>query len=252
MREHHERLIDSSPEATMEATLRLPVAPDWIVRLLFLLRGLGAGQQSILEFGSTDGFVLLEQTPTSLVFGAAGRWQGGQRSATNCDEWLGWSAPGIKIVADFRALPTGHGRTRLTTETRVWPLDRASAFVFRLYWLVVGPFSALIRRRWLRAIARSAVAGGARAPTGLQDVQAFGQVETRGNLARLFVEGTISTSDDRPVDIDLSLRKIANLPDPGPGQKAVSASARGTVILDGVDLTGGQPSTSGEITRSTN
>jgi hypothetical protein len=28
--------------------------------------------------------------------------------------------------------------------------------VFRAYWLVVGPFSALIRRRWLRAIARSA------------------------------------------------------------------------------------------------
>jgi hypothetical protein len=27
---------------------------------------------------------------------------------------------------------------------------------FRRYWLVVGPFSALIRRRWLAAIARRA------------------------------------------------------------------------------------------------
>jgi hypothetical protein len=26
--------------------------------------------------------------------------------------------------------------------------------LFRLYWLAIGPFSALIRRRWLKAIAR--------------------------------------------------------------------------------------------------
>jgi hypothetical protein len=155
MREHHERLIERAPEATMEATLRLPVAPDWIVRSLFLLRGLGAGRQSILEFASTGGFLLLERTPTSLVFGVAGRRQGGLRLATTREEWLAWPAPGFKIVGDFRALPAGPGRTRLTTETRVWPLDRASASVFRLYWLIVGPFSALIRRRWLRAVEHS-------------------------------------------------------------------------------------------------
>jgi hypothetical protein len=28
--------------------------------------------------------------------------------------------------------------------------------LFRAYWLVVGPFSALIRRRWLKAIAHAA------------------------------------------------------------------------------------------------
>jgi hypothetical protein len=84
----------------------------------------------------------------------------------------------------------------------------------------------------------------------LETVQATGQVEIRGNLARLFVEGDIPTSDAREVTIDLCLRKTGNLPDPAPGEKEVSAKARGQVILDGVDLTGGRSSTSARITRS--
>jgi hypothetical protein len=83
----------------------------------------------------------------------------------------------------------------------------------------------------------------------LQIVQGTGQVDISGNLSKLFVEGTLSSSSG-DVDIDLTLKKTGNLPDPGPGQKAVSATARGEVVLDGEDLTGGQPSTSAQITRS--
>jgi hypothetical protein len=86
--------------------------------------------------------------------------------------------------------------------------------------------------------------------TTLQIVPGVGQVEISGNQAHLRVQGTISTSDERPVQIDLTLRKSRNLPDPGPGEKLWSATARGTVILDGTDLTGGQPSTTAQIRRS--
>jgi hypothetical protein len=34
----------------------------------------------------------------------------------------------------------------------VHALDERARRLFRLYWLVVGPFSKLIRRRWLKAI----------------------------------------------------------------------------------------------------
>jgi hypothetical protein len=57
-------------------------------------------------------------------------------------------------VFDLRAVE-GPGGTSVTTETRVLAPDAGSRRAFRLYWLVVGPFSALIRRRWLRAIARA-------------------------------------------------------------------------------------------------
>ena len=44
----------------------------------------------------------------------------------------------------------------LSTETRVLLTDERSRKAFRRYWLVIRPFSGLIRRAWLRAIARRA------------------------------------------------------------------------------------------------
>ena len=41
------------------------------------------------------------------------------------------------------------------TETRVAAMDARSRRAFRAYWLAVGPFSALIRRRWLAAAERA-------------------------------------------------------------------------------------------------
>jgi len=35
-------------------------------------------------------------------------------------------------------------------------MDARARRAFRLYWLAIGPFSALIRRRWLRAIQTAA------------------------------------------------------------------------------------------------
>jgi hypothetical protein len=51
---------------------------------------------------------------------------------------------------DLRALPEGKG-ARLETETRVFLTDAAARRRFDAYWIVVRPFSGLIRRRWLRA-----------------------------------------------------------------------------------------------------
>lgn len=147
----------------METALRLSVAPDWIVRALFRLRGYGAPSESVGEFASKNGFVVLERTPTTFVFGMAARLRGAPRLARDPADWRSWSPPGVKIVGDFRAEAAAGGRCRLITETRVLALDGFSRLFFRLYWLAVGPFSALIRRRWLRAIAAHV---GARTLTG--------------------------------------------------------------------------------------
>jgi hypothetical protein len=85
----------------------------------------------------------------------------------------------------------------------------------------------------------------------LQRFTGAGQLDISGNQTRLFVEGTLTLfADGRQVDVDLMLRKTGDLPDPGPGEKLVSATARGEVILDGEDLTGGLPSTTAQISRS--
>lgn len=65
----------------------------------------------------------------------------------------------VRVAADLRAIPAAGGCV-LATETRVQAVDDRSRRAFRLYWLVVGPFSSLIRRRWLRAV-EAAVKTGA-------------------------------------------------------------------------------------------
>ena len=55
----------------------------------------------------------------------------------------------LEVALASRAAPDRIVRTLL----RVHALTPRARRLFRLYWLVVGPFSALIRRRWLRAIA---------------------------------------------------------------------------------------------------
>ena len=156
VRERHERVVPLPPERALEVALGTPVAPDRIVRTLFRLRGIPARGATIGEFSSRGAFLELERTPTTCVFGIAARLRGAPRTAVDAAAWRTWRAPGVKVAADFRAEPVGDGTTRLSTETRVLALDRRSRIAFRLYWLVVGPFSALIRHRWLEAIARRA------------------------------------------------------------------------------------------------
>ncbi|MCI0688151.1 MAG: hypothetical protein L0Y54_13075 [Sporichthyaceae bacterium] len=152
VREYHERVVMLAPEQAIAAVLELPVCPDPLVRALFRLRGFRATHESIGEFSTHHGFLELARTPSTYVFGLAARWRGNPRRAADPQSWRSWQPPGLKIAADFCAEPLGGGRTRLSTETRVLALDPRSRREFRLYWLVVGPFSALIRRRWLRAI----------------------------------------------------------------------------------------------------
>jgi hypothetical protein len=60
-----------------------------------------------------------------------------------------------KAVWNFFISPAD-GSSRLSTETRVQTFGRAATVKFRLYWLVVEPFSGLIRKAMLREVKRIA------------------------------------------------------------------------------------------------
>jgi hypothetical protein len=141
------------PDRAVEAALAAPAVPDAIVRLLFRVRGLSA-VGSIEEAFTRMGFEVLERSPAEVVVGSSGtpwRPRGGTRSFSD-------AAPGtVRIAASFSAEPSAAG-CRLTTETRVAAADESARRAFRRYWRVVGPFSALIRRRWLAAVSRSVAA----------------------------------------------------------------------------------------------
>jgi len=132
VRERHQRFVAAPPERALELALAAPATPDWIVRTLFRLRRVPHGS-TVEELAAEIGLEERERSPTT---------------------WVAVGRKDPRIGIDFVARPEGNG-CLLTTETRVHATTARARRLFRLYWLVVGPFSALVRRRWLRAIARA-------------------------------------------------------------------------------------------------
>ncbi len=128
--EVHEIALEVPPEVALDRVLALSVTPDWLVRTLFRLRGLDGLDLPLERFAiEVLGLEMVERTSTTAV--AAGRLRR------------------QRVAILFEAVPRPPDGSRLVTETRVADVDLG----FRMYWFVVGPFSALIRRRWLRAVA---------------------------------------------------------------------------------------------------
>ena len=149
-RERHERAVAASPETAFAAALGVPVAPDRLVSTLFRLRGLPRGGtiETVLR---GIGFAELARTPTSLVLGVAGRPWSPRGGLTR---WDG-AGPGQVRMALALWTERAAGGSLLVTETRVAAVDASARRAFGRYWLAVGPFSALVRRRWLAAAERA-------------------------------------------------------------------------------------------------
>jgi hypothetical protein len=148
--ERHERWLPATPEEAVATFLACRAAPDLAVRMLFRLRGLRT-DATIADAFARMGFEELYRAPAEIVVGASGtpwRPRGAIRPFAACD------AGTVRIATDVRA-QADTGGCLLSTETRIEALDEAARRAFRRYWRVVGPFSAVIRRRWLSAVARS-------------------------------------------------------------------------------------------------
>jgi hypothetical protein len=129
---------------SIDDALAAPVAGDWLIRVLFRLRGLRA-TGSIGESFSRMRFEELARDDNEVVFGSAGTpW----RRGVGINSFAAAGPGTIRMVTNFRS-----DGGRLSTETRVAAVDDEARRAFRRYWRVVGPFSAVIRRRWLRCIA---------------------------------------------------------------------------------------------------
>jgi hypothetical protein len=154
VREYHEAEVAASPQEALRVLLATPAAPDQLVRKLFRLRRI-RGAEGTLEELFEHGFLVLERTPTLFLAGAIAGVRGehrGQPQPGDAGRWLSFAAPGaVKIALEFHAEELPGGRSLLATETRVLALDARARRAFKGYWLFVGPFSGLIRKRWLAA-----------------------------------------------------------------------------------------------------
>jgi hypothetical protein len=148
--EVHAVVVSAAPERALAAALAANCAPG-PARVLLHLRGLRF-TGSIEDLFARLGFEVLAREPCEVVVGGSGApWRPRGRIAA-----FERARPGtVRIAANFLAEPLVDGRTRLSTETRIAAADADARRAFRRYWLLVGPFSAVIRRLWLREIRRS-------------------------------------------------------------------------------------------------
>jgi len=118
----------------------------------------------ILDVATKTSFLVLADEPDSeIVLGtlvAAPRgWRPSGKPTPDGFKalFVTTNTPGFTPAAmNFRIEDAGPAACTLTTETRLYATDTSTRRHFAFYWRVIYPGSALIRRMWLRAIARRA------------------------------------------------------------------------------------------------
>ena len=117
-------------------------------------------QKPLLDVATQTTFVFLEdESPREVVLGTvvaappgARKWEGPKP-----DLFRKTLRPGVVLATmNFVVTPAGDGGSTIATETRVYGNSPAAVRRFGIYWRLIHPGSDIIRRMWLRAIARRA------------------------------------------------------------------------------------------------
>lgn len=134
----------------------------WLVRLLLTIRT-GRRQArnrmpgDLRQRLQATGFVMLAEAPDEeVVIGVAGRfWRpdGGRCGQLTAEDFPGFSRRGYaKAAWNFDLRPDSSKGTVLATETRIQCFGPAALWKFRLYWILVGPFSGFMRKAILKYV----------------------------------------------------------------------------------------------------
>ncbi|MBH5338395.1 hypothetical protein IHE55_27855 [Streptomyces pactum] len=171
-RTHQDRTVPAPPAAAARAVREVRPGDMYALRPLVFVRSVPARLTSrkkerflakedrVIQglYEGVGAFPLLDEPEGDLIVGFVGRpWKLRQEWLTlTPEQYREFDEPGhIKGLMAFSA--TGReGGTALHTETRVYGTDRAAVRRFRPYWLLIEPFSSLIRHDWLAAADRNA------------------------------------------------------------------------------------------------
>lgn len=168
--EKHRIHVDAPPARVFVAIKQVTAREILFFRTLTWIRRFGrAGPESILnapehlpllDVAVRGGFIALSETANrEVVVGTILTAPRGMQFERTPAAFRAMEQPGIaKAGMNFLIEPDGSGGCVVTTETRVVATDASTRRAFAVYWLVIYPGSALIRRMWLRAVKRRAEA----------------------------------------------------------------------------------------------
>jgi hypothetical protein len=151
----YETTVQAPVKLAYAAARHLDMHDSAIIRMLYRLRGMPA--KGLTLDGMIDlGFIMLNDHPEGeIVLGLVGRFwtPAGSLEKVDADGFAAFDQPGLaKAAFNIAFSPLSDAGSRVTTETRVYCPDKTSRRCFRLYWMLISPFSGWIRKEWLRLI----------------------------------------------------------------------------------------------------
>ncbi|WP_054972443.1 hypothetical protein [Paenibacillus sp. A3] len=173
---HEKHAIDvrAPRDAVYRAIREVKYGDVPVLRLLFGIRMLPSWLAGKVKTGTSGddepfikrmmryGFMLLEEAEgQELLVGVVGPfWRPVGNEPIRLDSaqaFIDYDSPRhAKAVMNFQLREQSNGTMTVMTETRIQTKDRAVRLKFGLYWLLIYPGSALIRRGLLRAIKTNA------------------------------------------------------------------------------------------------
>lgn len=160
--EKHDTNVHGSTADVFRAVNEVDFGESWLVWSLFWLRGLPTEDMTLRSMSKSRFEVLAETPNRELLLGIVGKfWQpSGELKKIDSESFKEFHESGFaKAVWNF-ALEETDGETLISTETRVKCLDEDSRWSFGFYWMLIRPFSGLIRMEMLRLIKQRAESAG--------------------------------------------------------------------------------------------
>jgi hypothetical protein len=151
----HSTRVGAPAELVYQRAWELDLSRSGLVRVLFAARGLPSSALNRAGLGKLHFKVLRKEPGVGFVLGIVGRFWMPTGGLVDFDpeRFVDLVIPGYaKAVWSFGLTPGDADTTCLETVTRVQCLDGSARLMFRLYWLIVGPFSGLIRAEVLRVL----------------------------------------------------------------------------------------------------
>jgi hypothetical protein len=150
--EYHETVANCPIPNVYHVAKDFDLSKSKSIKILFTMRGLPTNRMNLKGFIDDMGFTALEENfPHEFLIGF---WTRSKIvKISNYEDFINNSInPWIKTVWNFRFDEVEANKTIVSTETRILCVAPFSRYTFGLYWLVIKPFSGLIRKKMLKII----------------------------------------------------------------------------------------------------